>query len=322
MDIHSPHLPTFFPTYLPTYQPTYLPTGVCVCVCCGGALQSKAQPGYRNCCHCGKRFNWPGKFKTEKIARSARDRHIREGHGKEASSALAARQASSALAARQRQQRNYQRTYRVADSSGTEDQSQTLRVFVLSVARREAEHNMFSDTRDHLVRQGFPLVSVRSLHGCDASSPDVEVQRNGVVMWGFQFKFIPHALQLFDDVPGLEFVFFSEDDARLKDGIFAADVVKAARAAAPSACRLGWLKYHGHTDYGCQFTSFTRASCEKFQELFLESSNTANPHKHLMSLDIWWKNVRRQKLPSGHSLMKQSKKLLVRQAPHQLRGRR
>ena len=322
MDIHLPHLPTFFPTYLPTYQPTHLLQVACVCVCvsvcCGGALQSKAQTGYLKCCHCGKRFKWPGKFKTEKSARSARDRHIREGHGsKKASPALAARQASSALAARQRQQRKYQRTYRIADSLGTEVQSQTLRVFVLSVTRREAEHNMFSETRNHFVRQGFPLVSVRSLYGCDASSPDAEVQRNEVVMWGFQFKFIPRALRLFDEVPGLEFVFFSEDDARLKDGIFAADLVKEARAAAPSACRLGWLKSSGHTDYGCQFTSFTRAACDKFQELFLELT-----YGHLMSLDIWWKNVRRQKLSSGHALMKRSKKLLVKQAPHQVRGRR
>ena len=285
---------------------------------CADALHSKVQLGAHKCDHCNKRFAWPGKFKTEKIAQSARDRHIREVHNKKA---------KFALAARRHRQRKYQRTYRVADaracgSSGAVVQAQTLRIFVLTVARREAEHNMFSDTRDHLVRKGFPFETVRSLHGYDASSTNAEMRRNGVVMWGFQFKFIQHALQLFDEVPSLEFIFFAEDDARLKDGITAADLVNAARVAAPSACRLGWLNCGGHTDYGCQLTSFTREACEKFQEILRAMSSKASPLKHLMSLDIWWRNIRGQKLPSGHVLMKKSKKLLVTQCPHVLRGRK
>ena len=271
-------------------------------------------PGFHKCSNgnCGKKFSWPRPYSTEKVARSARDRHCRESHG---------RATKSALAARQNVNRTYNRAARLQVAPDVKLPSGLVYVGVLSVPRREAEGNMFTNTRLRLVQMGFPLEDIGVLHGVDARAGGACVGGNKVVMWGFQYKFIPTALRLFDENPTLELAFFAEDDARPLSGVDAYEIVKAGRAAAPSACRLGWYQCGNHTDYGAHFTSFTRSSCEAFKEVLDGMTSKREPCKHLMSLDIWWGKVREKRMPSGHIIMKNHKKRLMMQMSHPFHGR-
>lgn len=290
---------------------------------------------------CGDKFYYPanallppqgdGQYRSNRIARSARDRHTREVQCHDANietAPLAKRrkylhnQRSRAPEGRQMQQKNYMQASRVVRACGVSGiRAQTASVGILCLQRRETECHMFSDTRKHLVTKGFAVDGIRMIHGVDCRAEGAEVGPSKCVMWAFQYKFLPQSLLLFAERPELEFAFFGEDDARVCGEATAAKLVEAARRAAPSACRLGWLKRTAHKDFGCQFTSFTKAACKEFKRKLDAMTKKKKPYAHLYSLDLWWKEVRGCKLPSGHALMKNAKINFVCQKSHALRGR-
>ena len=158
------------------------------------------------------------------------------------------------------------------------------------VQRREREHAMFSNTRQHLVQRGFPVESIRMLEGwdvraggesCDAPKP------NQCCMWAFQHKFLPRAIRLFQQTAALRVILWIEDDARLTRGESARSVLQQALQTAPSACRMGWRKC-GAKWYGSHAAAFTLSACLAFQQELKGRTQPQKPLKHLYGLDNYW----------------------------------
>ena len=130
---------------------------------------------------------------SDKSARSMRDRHEREEHkgGKRAR-----------VAHRMLQSKRYMSVYR-AEERGDHDVEpamESVHVYILCTQRREDEHRMFSDTREHLVSRGFKGSNIHMLHGHDvrvSDGHDVRVSggitKSQFVMWAFLNRFVPDA---------------------------------------------------------------------------------------------------------------------------------
>ena len=169
---------------------------------------------------------------SARSARSIRDRHEREKHksGKRATAAH-----------RILQSKRYMSMHR-AEERGDYDVEpcvDDVHVYILSTRRREDEHCMFSDTREHLVSRGFKGSNIHMLHGHDVRVSDA-MKRSQCVMWGFLNKFVPNALNRFSKCPSIPYVLFCEDDVRLMDEYSASSVHAEASLALPTSIRLGW----------------------------------------------------------------------------------
>jgi hypothetical protein len=190
------------------------------------------------------------------------------------------------------------------------------------VQRREREHAMFSDTRQHLVQRGFPVESIRMLEGwdvraggesCDAPRP------HQCCMWAFQHKFLPRAIRCFQEAAALRVILWMEDDARLKKGESARSVLKEALETSPSACRMGWRTKKW---YGSHAAAFTLPACLAFQQDLKERTHQNKPLKHLYGLDTYWTAERDTIcLDSGSPAMQLSPDPKFVDKKHPLRGR-
>ena len=245
-------------------------------------------------------------YSSDRVARSARDRHERETHGTNA-------QRARISAHRQLQSARYMTANR-RDERGDDpkmDCVEDVVVYILCTTRREDEHCMFTDTKDHLIASGFHRANIHQLRGADVRV-NGDIGKSQCVMWAFLHRFIPNASSHFAKFPKTRYVLFCEDDVRLEKGSSAKDVNEEAMHAYPTACRMGWYNSGGHTNYGCQMASFSLEAIQHFKKI------TVNM---LYSCDLWWGSVKDEQMPSGVTLMKIARKNFARQHNHPLRGR-
>ena len=250
---------------------------------------------------------------NDKSARSMRDRHEREEHkgGKRAR-----------VAHRMLQSKRYMSVYR-AEERGDHDVEpavENVHVYILSTQRREDEHRMFSETREHLVSRGLKGSNIHMLHGYDvrvSGGDSVRVSggitKSQCVMWAFLKRFVPNALNRFSMCPNMPYVLFCEDDARLMAKYSASSVHAEASRALPTSIRLGWYQCGGHTIYGCQMASFSKEALECYSSM---------SDAQLMACDHWWARVKDTRLPCGSRLQQVARTNMARQKTHALQGRK
>ena len=135
--------------------------------------------------------------------------------------------------------------------------------FVLCPQRR---HEMFEKTRAHLVRSGFHISKIKRREGIDLQKHP-EVRRDQVITEYVLESLRPELKHRFLRNPKLQYVFYVEDDCRLKRGRGFDDARNAALAA---GSKIGWLGYfirNGTPRYGTHLVSFSSASLIHLEEL-------------------------------------------------------
>ena len=243
-------------------------------------------------------------YSSDRVARSARDRHERETHGPNA---------AHRRLTRARYMTDYMMAYRRkirANELGM-DCVKDVSVYVLCTTRREDEHRMFTNTKDHLIASGFYRANIHQLHGASVRVSK-EIGESQCVMWAFLNKFIPKALNHFEKFPETRYVLFCESGVRMQPGLDAKDVHEEAMHTYPTACRIGWYNFAGYTNYGCQMASFSLEAIQHFKKIKVNM---------LYSCDLWWGSVKDEQMPSGVTLMKIARKNMAREQNHPLRGR-
>ena len=104
--------------------------------------------------------------------------------------------------------------------------------FVLCPQRR---HEMFQQTRAHLVQRGFHISKIKRREGIDLQKytkrHSTDIPRHQVITKYVLEYLRPELKDRFLQNPKLRYVFFAEDDCRLKPGKCARDARTAALAA-------------------------------------------------------------------------------------------
>ena len=125
---------------------------------------------------------------------------------------------------------------------------------------------MFEQTRAHLVQSGFHISKIKRREGIDLHKHP-EVRRDQVITRYVLEYLRPELKHRFLRNPKLQYVFFVEDDCRLKRGRGFADARNAALAA---GSKIGWLGHfirNGAPRYGAHLVSFSSASLIHLEEL-------------------------------------------------------
>ena len=180
---------------------------------------------------------------------------------------------------------------------------------------------MYSETRLHLVRHGFPIKSIRYLCGKDVRASGVfarDLKPNQCCMWAFHRLFLPRVIGLFDTCKTLRVVLWLEDDARLKKVECARSVYKQASSVAPAACRMGWWSGGGHYLYGSHAVAFSRKACLAFQADLDSRETPGKPNAHMYGLDNYWTSVMR----AQKDLIQLSQHRMFVQRSHPLQARK
>ena len=129
---------------------------------------------------------------------------------------------------------------------------------------------MFEQTRAHLVQRGFHISKIKRGEGIDLQK-HTDIPRHQVITKYVLEYLRPELKHRFLLNPKLRYVFFAEDDCRLKPGKCARDARKAALAA---GSKIGWLGYfirNGAPRYGAHLLSFSSASLIHLDELYKAS---------------------------------------------------
>ena len=130
----------------------------------------------------------------------------------------------------------------------------------------QRRHEMFQQTRAHLVQRGFHISKIKRREGIDLQK-HTDIPRHQVITKYVLEYLRPELKDRFSLNPNLRYVFFAEDDCRLKLGKCARDARTAALAA---GSKIGWLGYfirNGAPRYGAHLLSFSRASLIHLDEL-------------------------------------------------------
>ena len=221
-------------------------------------------------------------FKTKKSAQSSKNRHIREKH-KPGGSALAGTRRRRDARAHEAQRAHHtvrgtplrSKRQRAGHVMHNAKLSMTSRLgwaaeyecFVLCPQRR---HEMFQQTRAHLVQRGFHISKIKRREGIDLQK-HTDIPRHQVITKYVLEYLRPELKDRFLQNPKLRYVFFAEDDCRLKPGKCARDARKAALAA---GSKIGWLGYfirNGAPRYGAHLLSFSSESLYHLDELYAAS---------------------------------------------------
>ena len=259
---------------------------------------SDGKPFWYSCRYC----SYVAAYSSDRVARSARDRHERETHGPNA-------QRERISAHRRLTSARYMMAYR-RDERGDDpkmDCVEDVVVYILCTTRREDEHCMFTDTKDHLIASGFHRANIHQLRGADVRV-NGDIGKSQCVMWAFLHKFISNALSHFAKFPKTRYVLFCEDGVRMQPGFSAKDVNEEAMHAYPTACRMGWYNSAGLL----QMASFSLEAIQHFKAMKITM---------LHSCDLWWGSLKDVQMASGVTLMKIARKNMARQKTHSLSGR-
>ena len=191
-----------------------------------------------------------------KSASTARDRHVRELHGARGGRAWAVRRRRATDSKRHKMARLSAYTAQVALAA-------SVRVLVLCPYRREAALGLFQAACRSFVDVGVPVHSIRRKQGIDLLHYP-EVRRCDVVTRFIVRDFIPAANKLFEQSPHLQFVWFVEDDCRLKAGTALADLMTASHQAGDCIGWLGYGRRGGEPKVGAHLVSFSRRALKQF----------------------------------------------------------
>ena len=157
---------------------------------------------------------------SAKSARSCRDRHLREVHGR------------GALRWRRERNAKRQSAYRRAKRSAQNAQAELMRALVLCPLRRERQLALFTEARNSLVDVGTPPSAARRLQGIDMASArprDRVPAASAVVLRAVLRDFVPKARVVFATNARARYVLFLEDDCRMLPGVRVRDILAAAR---------------------------------------------------------------------------------------------
>jgi hypothetical protein len=141
-----------------------------------------------------------------------RDRHCREQHGEQKAKILKTRHVLAAA----RQKTNRLNAALLARSGGERnDDCSGVLFLILCPQRRELTHEMFSDTKRHLMEQGVQHLQIRRVEGLDLKVPKIQgdatepvLAKSQVVMHNFHRHFLPYAERAFAQDDQLELFFF------------------------------------------------------------------------------------------------------------------
>lgn len=205
------------------------------------------------CLHCGVAFRSAISLKS---ASTARDRHVREGHGSRAGRVLARRRRRTTDSKRHKIARRSCHTAQAALAA-------SVRVMVLCPYRREAALGLFQAACRSFVDVGMPVQNIRRKQGIDLLRHP-EVRRCDVVTRFIVRDFVPAAHKLFEKFPDLRFVWFVEDDCRVKAGTALADLLTASQQAGDCIGWLGYGRRGGEPKVGAHLVSFSRRALMRF----------------------------------------------------------
>ena len=251
------------------------------------------------CQHCSRTFVG---YSTAKAARTARDRHQRESHGKRARvirHSAAIRAATRAAA--------YRTQSALADTGLVSAAlAASFTIYVLSPFRRIC---FYENTRRHLVQLGVPMISISRREGYDGKNhPDMK-PCHYVTRFILDIA-VPLMRGVFAKRTSIQVVFIMEDDCRLRTSI--AKLYAAALAAGDA---VGWLAFtckNNEPRWGSHCVSFTRSSLKIFEKHL--STITAG----LPGWDSCLYRMRKMQPPLAHT----PPKSLAKQIVHSQRGRR
>ena len=147
------------------------------------------------------------------------------------------------------------------------------RMLVLCPLRRELRLALFTGARKSFLRLGFPAASIRRAQGADlaqATSRDRVPRPCMVVTRALLRDFVPAARAIFAQTPGVRYVWFAEDDCRVKRGVSLEAIVEACRVACGlrEIAWLGFRKSGGEPKIGAQLLSFSRSALARFPKTF------------------------------------------------------
>ena len=281
-------------------------------------MPKRKWPFEAKCCQAGCSFTANGS--TEVAARNGLSRHMRERH----------RATDNDPAHRRRtQQSSRLRLARASQPMLLQGQVEQHLFFVTCPLRRE---DMFTSTRDRLVAAGVAVESIMRRRGIDFATVTenphrypVGLKRSTFLMWDFHKNFLPSCQTWFDTRPELQFIWWVEDDCKLKPKIKVTSL--HAHALAEPACLhwAGFAKVRGIAKWGTHLFALSRTGLPLVQaQLDKEESEvpegTANL-SYLMGLDTWFH--KRRDIVSGElPLVRAWPESMASQVNHSRQGRR
>ena len=215
---------------------------------------------YRSACEvCGMIFT---SRSSAKSAGSMRNRHRRETHGNKQ-----VRMRVKELRLREDRLRKRAGRKKPATTEAAKDTlHEAVRLLVLCPRRREVEGSMYTTTRDHFLQLGLATHQIKRREGIDRSK-NPEVRGFELVTKFVMGRFYEEAKKLLAEDPAVQFVWFAEDDCRVKPGIALSDIISACRNSSPGC--VVWLGYgtrKGEPKVGAHLVSFSRGSLEAFRK--------------------------------------------------------
>ena len=169
---------------------------LCSTLCLGS--RSGFMPCTFHCDRCSARFQ----YSSARVARSCRDRHIREEHGKNSVRKVNVQK-------RRDRDREYKQKVRRTSSSG--DGQDEAEAWVICPDRREEKHRFFSLTKAAFVAHGAPAHCVRRVPGWDLQDPQYRhLERHAFLHEYFCTSFLDQVLRAFDQNQNLKVVFWVE----------------------------------------------------------------------------------------------------------------
>ena len=248
-------------------------------------------------------------------ARTGLARHARENHSAEAQAAKHRRQRQQAR--RLQLSRDHQPLLSQGDAG--------KHLFVVtSPLRRQA---LFEGTRDALIAAGVPPKRIVRRGGIDFKQYlqnrgrlPAGLRRSTFLMWDFHKQFLPKCKSLFAGQPGLKFVWWVEDDCKLKKGV---DIQTLhAHALAGPAC-IHWAAYfkkNGQARWGSHLAAVSRAGLPHVESQMNKEAKQSS-WSYLLGLDSWLHrglNLERASMP----LVGAWQSSVASQRRHGLKGRR
>jgi len=180
------------------------------------------------------------------------------------------------------------------------------RCVVLCPRRR---YHMFKAVRERLAQAGFHPSCILRREGFDISRR-ADIPRRKVVTKYILCKFLPELRRWFNQVQALEYVFYVEDDCKLKGKVRLNRLYLAARAAQGSIGWLGYSRRRGVPRFGTHLLSFSRHTVAA-----LEWLRMTNP-KYAFDTTIY------RMCKEDASLVRAPPESLAVQVRHAMKGRR